>query len=46
MAREIVIVGGSSAGLFTAYHLALAGAKVELFEQAADLEIAPRKALS
>jgi len=40
--REIAIVGGSTAGLFAAYHLALAGAKVELFEQAEDLERTPR----
>lgn len=37
-----MIIGGSTAGLFAAYRLAMAGVKVELFEQAAALETAPR----
>jgi 2-polyprenyl-6-methoxyphenol hydroxylase-like FAD-dependent oxidoreductase len=40
--REVVIIGGSTAGLFTAYHFARTGAQVELFEQAAGLQRALR----
>lgn len=42
MPEEVVIIGGSTAGLFAAYRLAAAGVKAELFEQAGALETAPR----
>jgi flavin-dependent dehydrogenase len=40
--EEVVIIGGSTAGLFAAYRLARAGVRVELFEQAPSLETTPR----
>ena len=42
MSEGVVIIGGSTAGLFAAYRLAVGGVKAELFEQAAALDTAPR----
>ena len=42
LSEGVVIIGGSTAGLFAAYRLAVAGVRAELFEQAAALDTAPR----